>query len=262
MSRGPLRNPLRSPLHKPLRSHAHAARARLPALVPNLVTIAAVCAGLTSIRLSISGQFDLAVVLMVLAVLCDGMDGRIARHFQAESAMGAELDSLADFINFGVAPGLLLYLWALQGAAVGGWLAVLVYTTCCLIRLARFNVAAKQQCDAGHKDFVGVPAPAGALLALLPFLAERSFAAIESVPAHIVATHLMIVGILMVSSLPTPSLKSVRISRGWGIAAALGAPAALALALIWPGKALIAVDLAYVAVIIVALYQSTVGRKG
>jgi CDP-diacylglycerol--serine O-phosphatidyltransferase len=251
----------RRPPRRPLRSRAVVARERLPYLVPNLVTIGAVCAGLTSIRFSISGQFDLAVVLMVFAVLCDGIDGRLARHFQTESAMGAELDSLADFINFGVAPGLLIYLWALHGGPADGWIAVLIYTTCCLIRLARFNVAAKCDDGAQHGGFVGVPAPAGALLALLPYFAVRSFATLEALPPQIVTAHLVIVGLLMVSRLPTPSLKAVRLARRWRLQAALGSVAVLALAMLWPSRVFLVIDLAYAAVLAVALFKSVKNHK-
>jgi CDP-diacylglycerol--serine O-phosphatidyltransferase len=152
----------------------------------------------------------MAVALIVLAAGLDGMDGRLARLLKSESAIGAELDSLADFLNFGVAPPLLLYLWALQEARSEGWIAVLVYAVCCVLRLARFNVGAKSPTAKEDGNyFTGVPAPAGALLVLLPFYLTKLFSV--SFPPILIALTLLVVGLLMISRLPTPALKSVTV---------------------------------------------------
>lgn len=185
-------------------------------LLPNLVTILGLCAGLTSIRFAIGGDYRFAAGLIVFAALIDGLDGLLARRLKATSDLGAELDSLSDFLNFGIAPGLLVFQALLAETGGAGWLFVLVFTICCCLRLARFNVTKAQE-TAGEqeprKHFVGVPAPAGALLALLPV-----FLLFEGIvdPATVrfpSAAWLGIVGAMMVSQLPTFSPKSVFIPR-------------------------------------------------
>ncbi|MFT5867142.1 MAG: CDP-diacylglycerol--serine O-phosphatidyltransferase, partial [Gammaproteobacteria bacterium] len=144
---------------------------RLYHLLPNLLTIAAICAGLTAIRFGYEGDFEMAVRLVLAACVLDGLDGRLARLMKRETAVGAELDSLADFVNFGVAPVLILHSWALQDLRSAGWIAVLIYSVCCVLRLARFNVNNRLESDGSACDFfVGVPSPAGALLVLLPMV--------------------------------------------------------------------------------------------
>ena len=135
-------------------------------LLPNFVSILALCSGLTAIRYAIAGNFTLAVLLIGVAAALDGLDGRLARMLKSESAIGAELDSLCDFVNFGVTPALVLYLWGLRPETSLGWIAVLVYAVCCMLRLARFNVGSKVSVGevAEKTSFNGVPSPAGALL--------------------------------------------------------------------------------------------------
>jgi CDP-diacylglycerol---serine O-phosphatidyltransferase len=193
-------------------------REKLPIvnLLPNLVTILGLCAGLTSIRFAVDGDYRFAAALIVFAALGDGLDGLLARRLRATSDLGAELDSLSDFLNFGVAPALLVFLAMLDDSWGTGWLFVVVFTICCCLRLARFNVtkaleAAGEQEPRRH--FVGVPAPAGALLALLPM-----FLLFEEIidPATVrfpTAAWLGLVGAMMVSQLPTFSPKSVFIPR-------------------------------------------------
>ncbi|HEX4405637.1 MAG TPA: phosphatidylcholine/phosphatidylserine synthase, partial [Polyangia bacterium] len=132
-------------------------------LVPNLITLLALCAGLTSIRFAIEGKLDIALAAIVLAAVLDGIDGRVARLLRGTSRFGAELDSLADFVNFGVAPGLILYFWGLHQLGSAGWIAAMVYAICAGLRLARFNVMIddpNRPAWAGN-FFVGMPAPAG-----------------------------------------------------------------------------------------------------
>src|SRR6201990_258709 len=139
-------------------------------LVPNLITLLALCAGLTAIRVAVENKIDLALAAIVFAALLDGIDGRVARMLKGTSRFGAELDSLADFVNFGVAPALILYFWGLHDLKSAGWIAALVFATCCGLRLARFNV----MIDDPNKPawaadfFTGIPAPAGAITLLLP----------------------------------------------------------------------------------------------
>lgn len=185
-------------------------------LLPNLVTILGLCAGLTSIRFAIGGDYRFAAGLIVFAALLDGLDGLLARRLKATSDLGAELDSLSDFLNFGVAPGLLVFQVMLADIGGAGWLFVLVFTICCCLRLARFNVTKALETSGEQepkKHFVGVPAPAGALLALLPvFLLFEDIVDPDSVPFP-TAAWLGVVGALMVSQLSTFSPKSVFIRR-------------------------------------------------
>src|SRR6185503_13162027 len=139
-------------------------------LVPNLITLLALCAGLTAIRVAFEGQLELALAAIVFAALLDGIDGRVARFLKGTSKFGAELDSLADFVNFGVAPALILYFWGLHEIKSVGWIAAMVFAICAALRLARFNVMIddpNKPAWAGN-FFTGIPAPAGAITVLLP----------------------------------------------------------------------------------------------
>ena len=187
-------------------------------LVPNMVTLLGLCAGLTAIRFVFTGNFHFAVILILFAAAIDGLDGLLARRLRATSEIGAQLDSLSDFLNFGVAPALLVWEFTLASSArTGAWIAVLIYASCCCLRLARFNVAHdKLQATGGAspKHFTGVPAPAGALLALFPvFLTFENALDAHQAPM-LVASWLLVVGFLMASRLPTFSPKALRIPRG------------------------------------------------
>src|SRR6185295_3192820 len=143
-------------------------------LVPNLITLLALCAGLTAIRLAIESKLEWAVAAIVFAATLDGIDGRVARMLKGTSRFGAELDSLADFVNFGVAPGLILYFWDLHELKSAGWIAAMVFAICAGLRLARFNVMIddpNRPAWAGN-FFTGMPAPAGAITVLLPIYIE------------------------------------------------------------------------------------------
>src|SRR6202012_4933908 len=141
-------------------------------LVPNVITLLAICAGLTAIRLSTEGRMELAVAAIVFAAVLDGIDGRVARMIKGQSKFGAELDSLADFVNFGVAPGLILYFWQLHELQDGGWIAAMVFAISGGLRLARFNASIDDpnQPPYAANYFTGVPAPAGAVPGVLPDL--------------------------------------------------------------------------------------------
>ncbi|MEI2805112.1 MAG: CDP-diacylglycerol--serine O-phosphatidyltransferase [Albidovulum sp.] len=219
-------------------------------LVPNMVTTLGLCSGLTAIRFLMAGQFLTAVWLILFAIVIDGLDGLIARRLKATSDFGAQLDSLSDFLNFGVTPGFLVYQMALApGERAGGWIFVLVYIVCCCMRLARFNVAQSRAATNGDSKppthFTGVPAPAGALMALLPvFIAFETGINLADHPVP-VELYIVVVGLLMVSRLPTFSPKSIRVRREkivWimiGLALLIG----IMLAEIW--RALIVMILLY-----------------
>jgi CDP-diacylglycerol--serine O-phosphatidyltransferase len=139
-------------------------------LLPNIITLLALCSGITAIRLGVQGRFELAVAAVILAIVLDAIDGRLARLLKGTSRFGAELDSLADFVNFGVAPAMLIYFWSLNQLRTAGWVIALVFAICCALRLARFNVAIDDPDKPvwANQFFTGAPAPAGAGLCLLP----------------------------------------------------------------------------------------------
>src|ERR1700736_2893480 len=143
-------------------------------LVPNVITLLALCAGLTAIRLAVESRLEWALAAIVFAALLDGVDGRVARMLKGTSRFGAELDSLADFVNFGVAPALILYFWGLHELKSAGWIAALVFAICAALRLARFNVMIEDPDRPAWAAnyFVGMPAPAGAITVLLPIYVQ------------------------------------------------------------------------------------------
>ena len=180
-------------------------------LVPNVITLLAICAGLTAIRLSTEGRMELAVALIVFAAVLDGVDGRVARMIKGQSKFGAELDSLADFVNFGVAPGLILYSWTLHDLNNVGWIAAMVFAISGGLRLARFNATMDDPNKPAFAAnfFTGVPAPAGAILVLLPIY--LSFLGISAPPVALTASYTLLIAFLMVSRLPVFSGKTVRL---------------------------------------------------
>jgi CDP-diacylglycerol--serine O-phosphatidyltransferase len=179
-------------------------------LLPNVITLLAICAGLTAIRLSTEGRMELAVAAIVFAAVLDGIDGRVARMIKGQSKFGAELDSLADFVNFGVAPGLILYFWQLHELHNGGWIAAMVFAISGGLRLARFNATM----DDPNKPpfaanfFTGVPAPAGAITVLLPIY--LAFLGLPKLPSILTALYTLLIAFLMVSRLPVFSGRTVR----------------------------------------------------
>jgi CDP-diacylglycerol---serine O-phosphatidyltransferase len=189
---------------------------RLARFVPNAITIAALCTGLSAIRFALLERWELTVVFILIAAILDGMDGRIARLLRADSPFGAELDSLSDFISFGVAPAVILYLYSLSLWKGTGWAFALFFSTCMALRLARFNTNLGTAKPEWAKQFsVGVPAPAAALLALFPLVV--SFALEEDLSFHpsLFALSLSISGLLMISRIPTYVLKSIRVPQQW-----------------------------------------------
>lgn len=225
-------------------------RSELPiiTLLPNLVTLAAICAGLTAIRFGFQGNYEQAVLLVLLACVFDAVDGRLARLLKCESKMGAELDSLADFLNFGVAAPLLLYLFALQDMRSAGWIMVLVFAVCCVIRLARFNVTAKSRnAERQAAYFVGVPAPAGAMLVLLPMFVSFLFADESIIPPLAVALWTALIGVLMISHVRTYSFKMLTVSRANVPFVLLGAMVLVAALLTYVWATLVVIDLVYIA---------------
>ncbi len=182
-------------------------------LLPNLITLLALCSGITAIRLGIEGRYELAVGAIIVSIVLDAVDGRLARFLKGTSRFGAELDSLADFVNFGVAPAILIYLWALNGLRTMGWVVALILAISCALRLARFNVALDdlEKPAWSASLFSGAPAPAGAGLAMLPmYVGFLGFVEDGHGYAMVIAPYIVAVSLLMVSRVPTYSGKTVR----------------------------------------------------
>jgi CDP-diacylglycerol--serine O-phosphatidyltransferase len=226
-------------------------------VVPNVVTLLALCAGLTAIRLAVEAKYETAVLAILVAAVLDGVDGRIARALKGSSRFGAELDSLADFIDFGVAPGLLLFFWSLHDLKTVGWAAVLIFAIAAALRLARFNVMIddpNKPAWAG-RFFTGMPAPAGAIVVLLPLYVHLSFDLPESRLLTLVEA-LYVVGVagLMASRIPHFSGKTIgRVPREAFVFVLFAVAALLVLLASFPLQMLIFVSLAYLAMIPVSV---------
>jgi CDP-diacylglycerol--serine O-phosphatidyltransferase len=186
-------------------------------MIPNMLTLLALSAGLTAIRFALDRQWEFAVLAIVVAAILDALDGRIARLLKGSSKFGAELDSLSDFVCFGVSPGLILYLWTMQEAGKFGWVLVMLFSICCGLRLARFNVMLEDP-DAPvwkNRFFIGVPAPMGGALVLLPMVFSFQISDIYFRQPWISGVFLVVIASMMVSTIPTYSFKSLKISRQW-----------------------------------------------
>ncbi|WP_374236888.1 CDP-diacylglycerol--serine O-phosphatidyltransferase [Lentzea sp. CC55] len=217
-------------------------------LLPNAITVLAMCSGLSAVHFANVGMWGAAIASIAAAAVFDGLDGRIARLLDATSKMGAELDSLADAISFGVAPALAIYLWKFEGNRAG-WVIALIFAVCMVVRLARFNtLLEKEQPPFAKEFFVGVPAPAGGLLLLLPLIVE------EQVRAdgwwnntYVVSAWTVLVAMLLVSRIPTLSVKTVKVPPR-AVAPLLVAVGLLAAAIItYPLVALIIAMVVYLA---------------
>jgi CDP-diacylglycerol---serine O-phosphatidyltransferase len=218
-------------------------------LVPNIFTVMSLCAGLTAIRYGLDQRFELALTLLVVAGVLDGLDGRSARLLKITSKLGAQLDSLADFLSFGVAPAVLVYLWTLNQVKGIGWSLALLFATCCALRLARFNTELEdnKQPTWMSRFFIGMPAPAAAGCLIMPMLA--SFALGHAWPRswELNALVTLVVAVLMVSRVPTFSIKMivVRVKPQWILPTLIGVGLLAAALLNAPWLTLFAVGVAY-----------------
>ena len=240
----------------PSQRNASAGGLSLRAMLPNAITAAALCSGLTGIRFATEGQWAFAIALVVLAGVLDGIDGRVARLLNAQSRFGAELDSLADSLSFGVAPALILYMWSLKnfgtidpGYQSLGWFAALGFAICCALRLARFNARIDTE-DQPHKSagfLTGVPAPAGAGLAFTPFYLWTETGLEFFRHPVVTAIWLAVIAVLMISNMATLSWSSLRPRRSirLGLIAFIGL--AFAALLMEPWWTLSAISVVYLA---------------
>ena len=230
---------------------------RLRSVLPNAITAAALCSGLTGIRFAISGEWREAVIAIILAGVLDGMDGRIARLLKAQSRFGAELDSLADSLSFGMAPAIILYLWSLQALPNFGWLASLAFAVACALRLARFNA----QIDLDHQPhksagfLTGIPAPVGAGLAFLPIYLWLAIGWDWARSPLIVGPWMTVIAFLMISNTATLSWMSIRPRRNVRLELILFVGLLFAAVLIQPWWTLAAICAGYIALLPYGWYK-------
>jgi CDP-diacylglycerol--serine O-phosphatidyltransferase len=228
-------------------------------LLPNLITLLALCSGVTAIRLAFEGRFEIAVGAIILAVCLDAIDGRLARMLKGTSKFGAELDSLADFVNFGVTPALVVYFWSLNSAKPMGWVVCLMLSIACALRLARFNVMLEDPNKPAYANqfFTGIPAPAGAGLALTPLY----FGFLDgNIDGHRltawIAPWIVGIALLMVSRVPTFSGKTfTRVPRELVLPILAGGALAVVCLITYPWQTLLVVAGLYIAMIPVSIFR-------
>jgi len=228
--------------------HRRLAGFSLNRMIPNVLTLLALCAGMTAIRFAITGKYEAAVVSIIIAGIFDGLDGRAARMLKSSSAFGAQLDSLSDFISFGVAPAVLLYIWTLAQLASFGWAVAVFFAICCSLRLARFNSELNLDLPAyAQKFFTGVPAPGGAGIAILPLIVEFEYPTGIFRYPFVTAVVVVLAAALMVSRIPTLSFKRIRLPHNFVVPTLLGIGIIAAFFATAPWPTLAAVGLAYLA---------------
>jgi CDP-diacylglycerol--serine O-phosphatidyltransferase len=225
----------------------------LRVLLPNLVTLLSMCAGLTGMRLAVEGRLELAVIAILVAAVLDGLDGRIARLLKGTSRFGAELDSLSDFVSFGVAPGFILFTYGLHDLKSVGWIVVLLFAIASALRLARFNVSLDDpNRPEWQKDFfVGMPAPLGALASMLPIYVNLIGVARPEGFGVIEALYTLFIAFLMVSRVPTYAGKTIgsRVPRAYVVPLLIGLVALVSLLITHTFEMLTLLTLLYLALI-------------
>ncbi|WP_417430047.1 CDP-alcohol phosphatidyltransferase family protein [Kiloniella sp.] len=232
-------------------------------LIPNAITLMALCSGLSAIRAALEGNWKLAVIGIVVAMILDGLDGPVARLMKGTSEFGAQLDSLADFVNFGVVPSLVIYLWAMDGTGGLAWAVSLFFAVCCGMRLARFNTSLLDENPPpwASKFFTGIPAPCGAGLVLIPVV--LSFELGDDIFRSSVLNGVMLVavGALFVSTIPTYSSKRIRIPRRYVGLVLLGFAVCIMFLYSTPWVFLSVAGIGYLVSIILAQFSYQATRK-
>ena len=218
-------------------------------LVPSTITLLALCSGVTAIRFGLSDEWTIAVTFVIAAMILDMLDGRAARMLGADSRFGAQLDSLADLVSFGVAPAVIMYMWSLNRMGNAGWIAALIFCACAAIRLARFNVESVRDEGAtkGNPYFTGLPTPAAACMMLLPLLISFQWSDSVANEPWVSGVFIAITSVLMVSRVPTPSIKYMKLQRQHRYLAALAFAILAGLLITWPWATLTVGLLIYVA---------------
>jgi len=224
-------------------------------LIPNMLTLMGLASGLTSVRFALQDQWEFAAMAVAVAALLDALDGRVARLLKGASKFGAELDSLSDFVCFGVCPALILYLWAMQDAGRWGWIVCMLFAMCCGLRLARFNVALEDpnKPNWAGQFFTGVPAPAGAGLVLLPLIMSINLGDDFFRNPGTVAIWMLASGAMLISKIPTFSFKTSRIPRAWFLPVMITIAAGVTFIVSAPWWTLAAILIVYICLIPVSI---------
>jgi len=224
-------------------------------LLPNILTLGGVCLGISSIKFSIDGNYSLAVTLILFAAILDALDGRIARLIKGTSEFGKELDSLTDFVSFGIAPVFVLYFWDLNKYGKLGWAITLVYSVCCVLRLARFNLTKVEATQEWKNNFFeGIPSPAGGLLILMPLIYELTNINLGIDIKNITPYLTIMIAILLVSKIPTLALKKISISSKGTVFLLLAFGIIFIALLFYTLETLLAFGIAYVLSIPVSIF--------
>ena len=219
-------------------------------ILPNILTLIGVCIGLSSIKFALDSKYEIAVIAIIFAALIDGLDGRIARLIKGTSKVGKELDSLTDVISFGVAPAFIMYFWSLNNLGKFGWLLCLIYVVCVALRLARFNVHSNEEASWKDNFFEGVPSPAGGILVLMPLIYSLSEIKFFNINYNFVVPVFFIsVSLLLISKVPTYSLKKITVPRTMTIFLLFGIVLFFGLLLIYTFNVMVISGLVYLCLI-------------
>ena len=224
-------------------------------ILPNLLTLIGVCLGISSIKFALDQNYNLAVIFLIFAAILDTLDGRIARLIKGTSEFGKELDSLTDFVSFGIAPAFILYFWELKNYGKIGWAITLIFSVCCVLRLARFNLTKITEDSEWKRNyFEGVPSPAGAILILLPLIYELSEIQLNLNIKNLTPYLVIIVAVLLISKIPTFSLKKIKISSQLTIFLLFGIVVVFVSLIFFTFKALLVLGLLYLTSIPVSYF--------
>ncbi len=216
-------------------------------ILPNILTIAGVCLGISSIKFSLDLNFNMAVIFITLAAILDALDGRIARLIKGTSDFGKELDSLTDFVSFGIAPAFIIYFWELNKYGKIGWAITLIYSVCCVLRLARFNLTKFKSEESWKQNyFEGVPSPIGALLILSPLVLELTEVNLIITKNYFVPLFTLCIAILLISKVPTYSFKNIKIKPTLTVFILLGIGVSLVTLMFFTFETLLVFSLFYI----------------
>jgi len=231
-------------------------------ILPNILTIAGVCLGISSIKFSLDLNYKMAVIFIILAAILDALDGRIARLIKGTSDFGKELDSLTDFVSFGIAPAFIVYFWELNNLGKLGWAITLIYSVCCVLRLARFNLTKYGSDEAWKQNyFEGVPSPIGALLILSPLILELSELKILQNKSYFTPIFTLVIAVLLISKVPTYSFKNIKIKPTLTIFILLAIGVSLVTLMFFTFETLIAFSLLYIISIPLACFTYYKNKK-
>ena len=231
-------------------------------ILPNILTIAGVCLGISSIKFSIDLNFKMAVIFITLAAILDALDGRIARLIKGTSDFGKELDSLTDFVSFGIAPAFIIYFWELNKFGKLGWAITLIYSVCCVLRLARFNLTKFKPEDSWKQNyFEGVPSPIGALLILSPLVLELTELNFSININYLVPLFTLVIAVLLISKIPTYSFKKIKIKPTLTVFILLGIGTSLVTLMFFTFETLLIFSLFYILSIPLACFTFLNNKK-